>query len=228
MIYGLVDFGGRRSTCKQENNRGQGHFEGRHANRGGSARQRAGADPGRRRDVLARLRADAAAREGARVAVHRVSLRSARPWRQRRRLPATTCSARSRISMPCCSTPADPRWCSASRPAPRSPAKPCGSCAAFAGSRSIEAPYVIDNTHEPLPPNFIAETRALVASGNRSAAVKKFMRYVGTPAIARVRDVAAAVLEEAHGDRAHARRTISKSSRRITRAGRSPRASGRW
>ena len=46
-----------------------------------------------------------------------------------------------------------------------------------------EAPYVIDGTHEPLPPNFIAETRALVASGDRSAAVKKFMRYVGTPAI---------------------------------------------
>ncbi len=47
-----------------------------------------------------------------------------------------------------------------------------------------EAPYVIDDTHEPLPPSFIAETRALVASGKRSAAVKKFMRYVGTPAIA--------------------------------------------
>ena len=47
-----------------------------------------------------------------------------------------------------------------------------------------EAPYVIDGTHEPLPPNFIAETKAFVASGNRSAAVKKFMRYVGTPAIA--------------------------------------------
>jgi pimeloyl-ACP methyl ester carboxylesterase len=47
-----------------------------------------------------------------------------------------------------------------------------------------EAPYVIDNTKEPLPPNFISETKALVASGDRSAAVKKFMRYVGTPAIA--------------------------------------------
>lgn len=47
-----------------------------------------------------------------------------------------------------------------------------------------EAPYVIDSTHEPLPPDFIAETKAFVASGNRSAAVKKFMRYVGTPAIA--------------------------------------------
>lgn len=47
----------------------------------------------------------------------------------------------------------------------------------------FEAPYVIDNTHEPLPPTFIADTRALVASGDRSAAVKKFMRYVGTPSI---------------------------------------------
>lgn len=46
-----------------------------------------------------------------------------------------------------------------------------------------EAPYVIDNTHEPLPPTFIADTKALVASHQRSAAVKKFMRYVGTPSI---------------------------------------------
>jgi pimeloyl-ACP methyl ester carboxylesterase len=48
----------------------------------------------------------------------------------------------------------------------------------------FEAPYVIDHTHEPLPPNFIEETKALVASDNRGAAVKKFMRYVGTPAVA--------------------------------------------
>jgi len=47
-----------------------------------------------------------------------------------------------------------------------------------------EAPYVVDNTHEPLPPTFIADTKALVAANRRSAAVKKFMRYVGTPAVA--------------------------------------------
>jgi pimeloyl-ACP methyl ester carboxylesterase len=47
-----------------------------------------------------------------------------------------------------------------------------------------EAPYVVDNTHEPLPPAFIADTKALVAANRRSDAVKKFMRYVGTPAIA--------------------------------------------
>lgn len=46
-----------------------------------------------------------------------------------------------------------------------------------------EAPYVIDNTHEPLPPTFIADTKFLVANNRRSAAVKKFMRYVGTPSL---------------------------------------------
>ena len=67
-----------------------------------------------------------------------------------------------------------------------------------------EAPYVIDNTHEPLPPTFIADIKALVASNRRGAAVKKFMRYVGSAGDRCVRDVAAAVLEEAHEDRAHA------------------------
>ena len=99
-------------------------------------------------------------------------------------LPATTCSARSKISMPCCSTPGGSAMVFG-----------ISSGAALAGEavrqlRGIrrlalyEAPYVIDGTHEPLPPNFIAETKAFVASGDRSAAVKKFMRYVGTPAIA--------------------------------------------
>lgn len=45
-----------------------------------------------------------------------------------------------------------------------------------------EAPFVVDDTHVPLPPTFVAETRALVAGNRRGAAVKKFMRYVGTPA----------------------------------------------
>jgi pimeloyl-ACP methyl ester carboxylesterase len=47
-----------------------------------------------------------------------------------------------------------------------------------------EAPYVIDGTHEPLPPRFIEETRALVAANRRGDAVRKFMRYVGTPRVA--------------------------------------------
>ena len=46
-----------------------------------------------------------------------------------------------------------------------------------------EAPYVIDSTHEPLPATFIADIKALVANNQRSEAVKKFMRYVGTPGI---------------------------------------------
>ena len=92
----------------------------------------------------------------------------------------------------------------------------------------FEAPYVIDNTHEPLPPNFIAETKALGRlrqSQRRGQEVHALRRHAGDRG---VRDVAAAVLEEVHEDRAHARRTISKSSRRITRAGPSPKASGRW
>jgi pimeloyl-ACP methyl ester carboxylesterase len=46
-----------------------------------------------------------------------------------------------------------------------------------------EAPYVVDSTHEPLPPTFIADMEAMVAANQRSGAVKKFMRYVGTPGI---------------------------------------------
>ena len=47
-----------------------------------------------------------------------------------------------------------------------------------------EAPYVVDNTHEPLPPTFIADMQALLAANRRGEVVKKFMRYVGTPRIA--------------------------------------------
>ena len=47
-----------------------------------------------------------------------------------------------------------------------------------------EAPYVVDDTHEPLPATFIADTKTLVTAGRRGEAVKKFMRYVGTPSFA--------------------------------------------
>ena len=46
-----------------------------------------------------------------------------------------------------------------------------------------EAPFIVDNTHAPLPPTFVADTRALVVADQRGAAVKKFMRWVGVPAI---------------------------------------------
>jgi pimeloyl-ACP methyl ester carboxylesterase len=47
-----------------------------------------------------------------------------------------------------------------------------------------DAPYVVDDTHEPLPPSFIEDTKTLVTVGRRGDAVKKFMRYVGTPGFA--------------------------------------------
>jgi pimeloyl-ACP methyl ester carboxylesterase len=46
-----------------------------------------------------------------------------------------------------------------------------------------EAPFIVDNTHPPLPPSFVPETKALVAAGRRGDAVKKFMRLVGVPSI---------------------------------------------
>ena len=45
-----------------------------------------------------------------------------------------------------------------------------------------EAPFIVDNTHPPLSPTFVAETRALIDAGKRGEALKKFMRLVGTPA----------------------------------------------
>ena len=46
-----------------------------------------------------------------------------------------------------------------------------------------EAPFIVDNTHPPLPKTFISELEALVAANRRGAAVRKFMRLVGVPAI---------------------------------------------
>lgn len=47
-----------------------------------------------------------------------------------------------------------------------------------------EAPFIVDNSHPPLPPEFVPDTRALVAADRRGDAVKKFMRLVGVPSIA--------------------------------------------
>ena len=46
-----------------------------------------------------------------------------------------------------------------------------------------EAPFIVDDTHPPLPASFIPELKTLVANGRRGDAVKKFMRLVGVPAI---------------------------------------------
>ena len=176
--------GRRRSTCKQENNRGQGHLEGRHPNRGGSVRRRPGAHPGRWRDVLARLRADAAAREGAGVdsspCITTIAAAAA--------IVATAASYDVQREIEDLDAVLQHAGGSAMVFGISSGAALAGEAVRqLRGIRRLalyEAPYVIDGTHEPLPPNFIAETKAFVASGDRSAAVKKFMRYVGTPAIA--------------------------------------------
>jgi pimeloyl-ACP methyl ester carboxylesterase len=44
-----------------------------------------------------------------------------------------------------------------------------------------EAPFVVDDTGKPITPAFLAHLRELVAADQRTAAVKAFMRQVGTP-----------------------------------------------
>jgi pimeloyl-ACP methyl ester carboxylesterase len=44
-----------------------------------------------------------------------------------------------------------------------------------------EPPFIVDDTREPRPDDFVAETEALIARGDRSGALKKFMRHVGMP-----------------------------------------------
>ena len=91
-----------------------------------------------------------------------------------------------------------------------------------------EAPYVIDDTHEPLPPELHRRNQGLRRfrrSQRRGEEVHAIRRH----AVDRgVRDVAAAVLEEAHRDRAHA----AERSRNHRAASPGPavpaRASGRW
>jgi pimeloyl-ACP methyl ester carboxylesterase len=44
-----------------------------------------------------------------------------------------------------------------------------------------EAPFIVDGTHAPNDPELAPRMRALVASGDRSGAVKTFLRTVGVP-----------------------------------------------
>jgi pimeloyl-ACP methyl ester carboxylesterase len=45
-----------------------------------------------------------------------------------------------------------------------------------------EAPFIVDDTNEPRPDDYIDRMDALIASDRRGAALKMFMRTVGTPA----------------------------------------------
>lgn len=45
-----------------------------------------------------------------------------------------------------------------------------------------EPPFIVDDTRAPREPSFVPDTEALIAGGNRSGALKKFMKHVGMPA----------------------------------------------
>jgi pimeloyl-ACP methyl ester carboxylesterase len=46
-----------------------------------------------------------------------------------------------------------------------------------------EPPFIVDATHPPREESFVPDTEALIARGDRSGALKKFMRHVGMPAL---------------------------------------------
>ena len=49
---------------------------------------------------------------------------------------------------------------------------------------AFEPPFVVDDTHAPMPADFVDRVRAAVASNRRGDAVKMFMRLVGAPGFA--------------------------------------------
>jgi pimeloyl-ACP methyl ester carboxylesterase len=49
-----------------------------------------------------------------------------------------------------------------------------------------ESPCIVDNTHAPMPADFLTRLNAVVAADRRSEAVKMFLRLVDLPAIAMV------------------------------------------
>jgi pimeloyl-ACP methyl ester carboxylesterase len=44
-----------------------------------------------------------------------------------------------------------------------------------------EAPFIVDETHAPIPPDFLTRLQAAVAADRRSDAVRMFLRLVGVP-----------------------------------------------
>ncbi|WP_054055684.1 alpha/beta fold hydrolase [Alloactinosynnema sp. L-07] len=48
---------------------------------------------------------------------------------------------------------------------------------------TYEAPFIVDGTRPPIPASTPADLRDLVQAGKRGAAVKRFLKLVGTPAV---------------------------------------------
>jgi pimeloyl-ACP methyl ester carboxylesterase len=46
-----------------------------------------------------------------------------------------------------------------------------------------EPPMIVDDTHAPREESYVPDTEALIARGDRSGALKKFMKHVGMPGI---------------------------------------------
>jgi pimeloyl-ACP methyl ester carboxylesterase len=46
-----------------------------------------------------------------------------------------------------------------------------------------EAPFIVDDTHPPIPDGFLMQLHQAIAAGRRGDAVKRFMKLVGVPAV---------------------------------------------
>ena len=155
---------------------------GRHADRVRRRRRRAGGDPRRRRVQLPPLQELAAARRAARAAVHRRQLRPARARRQRRRAGvrgrARDRGPRARSSR----RRAEPRTCSACRPAACSPCGRPRRASRFERAVVYQPPFSVDASGHLPPADFEQRLDELVASGDRGATVGYFMREgMGAP-----------------------------------------------
>lgn len=59
------------------------------------------------------------------------------------------------------------------------------ACARLGGVTRLalfEAPFIVDDSRDPVPPDYIARLQSLIAADKRGAAVRMFMKTVGVPA----------------------------------------------
>ena len=118
--------------------------------------KRPGAHPRGRRALLSRLRPERTAGGSAGRSLHRLHLRSPRPRRQRRHGTVRSRSGNRRPRRPDSRGRRHPRSSMASRPAPRWPSKRPAAACAIPKLALYESPCIVDDTHAPLPPDFLA------------------------------------------------------------------------
>ena len=102
-----------------------------------------------------------------------------------------------------------------------------GAGAAIDTLTVYEAPFIVDDSRPPAPAGYVPDLNRYLASGDRGAAVKRFMRLVGMPGATRRPYAALPGLEEVEGGRPHAALRRGLHGRHPVRQAARPRALGR-